>query len=691
MSYSSDLSALARLPAALRERIAALEAGASTLTAHIVPEYQSIRSEIISNHPGFEVDSVFSTNVRTILHGQVKLYEQARPAQRHLRDGSWALDESRFATAFGADLYFNYRFIRSLRDLSKLESSFDTAYALLKAKRKERAGRSKPMKGVKKTLDWLPWDPDQVLKDLRSTQILSPASITAAVAPSEQSRQRSASQISPQPERPIDDLAGRRSKRRRRQSSLFNVATNASRPPLHAKQAMIRSVTPGSDARRRSSSIDGQSSHSVEIGRGIADNDQQPLSDSGYAETADFVLGSTHDSASIDLSDAPSEADLTDALPQSPQGAVLISDHLESPSSNLPSRAPPELSFLPQERLNDEAIYEVLTCLRPASHEFRVVHPAAVYTFARCSAETRSLRRVLSGPMPKTLIVPLFWQDVRHWTLGQVQIDCTLITHFDSLAESNRSNSAHEVLESFVLSLPGLMESKWRHANAVCQQQMNAFDCGVHVILNALSVMHDMVLPVDVDTALVRSTLHTLCNGNVHNASSTGTISASRESENHAQHHEVSPMTRRYQAFVNSHRGTKSTAGFLKGLIEPTYEACNHISDLNELNRAFEYFSRRYDNDDDLLTELLSKRNETMAVLGGDLRDLTSRWTFDVSSTQAVLQELSHLLESGDANTSRNDEMERQDLLRRTQEAKQEMLSKVTELDQRIALLQNCT
>lgn len=490
---------LSSLSASLRERIAAVEAGAKNITENVIPEYRAITDEVSQLYPHANANSVFTAETQVVINNQIKLYEQARPIQRHLSEGPWALTETRFSEAFGTAMYFNYKFMRALRNISKLDTSFESVLLLMKEERSNRINRPRPLRGTKKCLDWQLWDAEQVLVHLQR----QPKGNTNDINPENPVR------ISPEPDAETDAAAletvqssalrtktpasAKRTcdppplaafKRRKRQSSVLTKVLNNE---IDFQNLPARSPSSFGDS---GSEAYASSSCSVEMGRGedVGENVDGETTgihspcvagDNQWSDQESFVLPvEQHCNEGDDTVEVLKPL----AAKPGPSRTPIIS--LDGPFENtrdtIVAYRYDDLSFDPGRCLNDEAITRLLEAFLPLSDRFRIVHPAAINTALIARDPAKSYRAVMRDPRPDTLIVPLFWDTIQHWTLGHIQLDSFTITHFDSMTRDGQGGTgkqAHRALKLFAKSLPTLSESKWRHSNAVCRLHPSESSC----------------------------------------------------------------------------------------------------------------------------------------------------------------------------------------------------------------------
>ncbi|TKX25093.1 hypothetical protein C1H76_2679 [Elsinoe australis] len=163
----SRQSNLTLLSSGLRDRVESLITSLDTVTVDVVSEYQNIKTDVHNEQPDLNLDSLLPREKLAILAKFNRPYENARPHHQYLAGTAWQLDQSSFVTRFGEAAYLNLRILKLLRALSKEDSDFDHIHAQLQEQRGHRLTGALKTRGVRKHIDWQPWEFEQVLQRYR--------------------------------------------------------------------------------------------------------------------------------------------------------------------------------------------------------------------------------------------------------------------------------------------------------------------------------------------------------------------------------------------------------------------------------------------------------------------------------------------------------------------------------------------
>ena len=108
----------------------------------------------------------------------------------------------------------------------------------------------------------------------------------------------------------------------------------------------------------------------------------------------------------------------------------------------------------------------------------------------------------------RLFVFPLHHTQPAHWTLAIIDLMTGNIDHYDSLKSSPCKGEAHQLTERFVKFLisqePDFEKVRWRFESRDCCAQLNDYDCGIYVLVNALYRMLELPLPKTLDSELWR-------------------------------------------------------------------------------------------------------------------------------------------------------------------------------------------
>ena len=173
------------------------------------------------------------------------------------------------------------------------------------------------------------------------------------------------------------------------------------------------------------------------------------------------------------------------------------------------------LTLQPGQQLSSTAIQEVISCVKPAD-----CHVFDPLFFNNPPFSPLSKRFQIDDTVTRILL-PIHDSQRKHWYLAVVMISDSTIKIYDSMSCKEQSLSQSTDLESFVRKVKPQQQA-WVVRLAECPQQNNGYDCGVHVIVNALHVMAQDFLPAAYDGAtwrlLCRSLLGETINNNQFNS-----------------------------------------------------------------------------------------------------------------------------------------------------------------------------
>ena len=167
------------------------------------------------------------------------------------------------------------------------------------------------------------------------------------------------------------------------------------------------------------------------------------------------------------------------------------------------------LSLQPGKQLSSTAIYEVLSCVKPAD----------CYVFDPLFFKSQPVFRFSSGfhieDTITRILLPIHDSQRKHWYLAVLTISDSTIKIYDSMSCKEQSLSQSTHLERFAKSVKP--QQPWTVRPAECPQQDNGYDCGIYVIVNALQIMAQGSLPAVYDCATWRLLCRSLLGETVNN------------------------------------------------------------------------------------------------------------------------------------------------------------------------------
>lgn len=470
----SRQSNLTLLSSGLRDRVESLITSLDTVTVDVVSEYQNIKTDVHNEQPDLNLDSLLPREKLAILAKFNRPYENARPHHQYLAGTAWQLDQSSFVTRFGEAAYLNLRILKLLRALSKEDSDFDHIHAQLQEQRGHRLTGALKTRGVRKHIDWQPWEFEQVLQRYRERTDSRTQARSCNPAASKAPVLRSGHDANRDELPPLQD------------HSSHEVQ------PVDSPQAQPRSVP------RLSSAVQVRRSNDVcttQVVRGTKRkrfHESGPEESTGRApkhkvgpEEAEEEALQTPDSPSEDLTSPsielgrrervdfkppespflPSDDQLSDlSLPEPASSPFVLiddcdhSDHVQTSVHDIRPEVggiEPMLSTMQgQTRLNDECIYTALLAFRPQQPGWVIAHSTTLCVSDLASQAIRNNSRIISTKTyAYDLLIPIFWPISQHWTLGHFDLGRKIATHFDSLTSSQRCIKASSVLSAFLSSL----------------------------------------------------------------------------------------------------------------------------------------------------------------------------------------------------------------------------------------------
>ena len=101
-----------------------------------------------------------------------------------------------------------------------------------------------------------------------------------------------------------------------------------------------------------------------------------------------------------------------------------------------------------------------------------------------------------------------------HWTLIVIDLASGHVEHYDSLKSDTYALEVKQVTKEFLLFLaqhdPKYDNNKWIFTNSGCHVQKNSYDCGIYVLIAALSRLAKLPLPTAIDCDLWRRAFEAL-------------------------------------------------------------------------------------------------------------------------------------------------------------------------------------
>ncbi|KAL9628668.1 MAG: hypothetical protein Q9164_007182 [Protoblastenia rupestris] len=111
------------------------------------------------------------------------------------------------------------------------------------------------------------------------------------------------------------------------------------------------------------------------------------------------------------------------------------------------------------------------------------------------------------------VIIPLNHSNT-HWTLIVIDLVSSHVEHYDSLKSDTYALEVKQVTKEFLLFLaqhdPRYDHNNWKFANSGCHVQKNSYDCGIYVLIAALSRLAKLPLPTAIDCNLWRRAFEAL-------------------------------------------------------------------------------------------------------------------------------------------------------------------------------------
>lgn len=212
--------------------------------------------------------------------------------------------------------------------------------------------------------------------------------------------------------------------------------------------------------------------------------------------------------------------------------------------------------------------------------------------------------------------------------------------------------------------------------------------------------MYDVVVPEVIDGPLARELLQRLCkqvdDSGPFDAtrSELGTNARTFQTTNHHKSAD-SPITVRYNNFMVSsslladrNEARSATAAFLKSIINEAFRIHILLQDRGELEKAIEYFTKRYGPEDGLVIEMVRKKEETLQKLG-DLQEIEPRWPFSTQCTESALNMLEFSSRPVEPPEREVMEEEKAKLLAKMKEKRERHMLEMAEAEQRIARLES--
>ncbi|PNS17101.1 hypothetical protein CAC42_3671 [Sphaceloma murrayae] len=688
------------LPSPLRESIATIESDAGR-TEGLISKYHSIHRAILDlqtfpHQYRHDPDVVFSESTRALIGKQLKLYDQAKPIQKDLADGPWNLGREAFQQRFGDEAFHSLKFLRSMREFAKLVPDIEQASRMIARERDLRVGRPKPIRGVARTISFKPRDVELAIAATKRLQSRVPIAEAADVPSSptpvaEQSAplHQACSSESPrltlvdpakiaptqsivslymQVAGPHESVAAKRKvsnsscharirpSKRRRQSSAHKLDVVSTNRKLFSQRDVVKNEDPEDSA------------VSIELGR-TADPHSALLSDEWDNDSIDDILPGSDSDASPDahyddIPTTPSPAvddkaaiGVVDLAELSTPASISLEREEAARLTRKPEASGEQIrdAFEPKELLNDDDIYGTLLAMSPSARNYRVIHPAAISTAVGDRTGPRHRSRVLRNPKPKVLVLPMHWTTPLHWSLAVMDLSTITITHFDSLASPQRNSDARRALLRFAVDI-GLGEIEtWRYNNAVVCQQDNPYDCGILAIANGLSIMHELILPDEVDTGLVRKVFRRLYSSEDQTGIVNNAIDVVSEDQNEsalsAVQEDDSPETKRYEAYmsrvsrkeITSCKKTLATAVWLRTVIASFSHLVSTMQDLSELQKSRDEFFAKLGSEDAIVTAM-DQRLAELRLLTRELQDGPRALTFPISSVRTIIKDLGTII-----------------------------------------------
>ena len=168
------------------------------------------------------------------------------------------------------------------------------------------------------------------------------------------------------------------------------------------------------------------------------------------------------------------------------------------------------LTLQPGQQLSSTAIYEVLSCVKPAD----------CYVFDPLSFKNSPVFRFSKGFQIEDtitrILLPIHDSQRKHWYLAVLMISDSTIKIYDSISCKEQSLSQSTHLESFARTVKPQQQA-WTVRLAECPQQHNGYDCGIYTIVNALQVMAQGSPPAAYDCATWRLLCRSLLGESVNN------------------------------------------------------------------------------------------------------------------------------------------------------------------------------
>lgn len=519
---STDASPLSRLSAALQTRVQTFEVHLRTTAAGWYRTHQELSVAIQQEAPDLQLKDLLSKDVQEFLRLHLKPIEAARPHQRYLAvQSAWKLDESLFTHHFGSRNYLNLRILKSLRKLSSLVPEFDIAIGALRAKKHLRTHSAVPIQGTKLTPEWQPWEFAKTVEDyslrLPSTE---PRNTTGPLEheyrqishghqrhPSRvrsKSLARATGTIQPA-------LEGVTQRKRKRSESLPRKRSKRSDTAQRPRDsvvddsfaiASIEIENGGSHCEEDIGSFDSlersESAGSIEQGRAETDRlspnfdnssdhsimplDLEPDEDSvsavhpyilptaytaGVSDRNDlrYPLGHTTGALDDELSNTRALGTFQAGPPRPESSKTTWNDRSTQQRTQERHIGLQASMFHLKRCLNDEAVYGLIDSFCPSRRRFNVIHPLAVNT-TDPERQMAANRRRLYRQEARELLVPLFWEDEKHWTLGHLELDQNRLYIYDSLQNRERANRSKLALQALTVSM-GIPVSDWRVFTAV--------------------------------------------------------------------------------------------------------------------------------------------------------------------------------------------------------------------------------